>query len=127
MSEPIHETKFDQLPVSVYQTNEALGQAAAAEATEVIGRAIRERGIANVILATGNSQLTFLTALRQEKSIDWSKVNVFHMDEYIGIDPNHPASFPNFMRKHLLAYVKPLTFYPVSGQRKDIETVCSEY
>jgi glucosamine-6-phosphate deaminase len=127
MSQPIHKTKVDQLPVSVYQTNEALGQAAAAEATEVIGRAIRERGTANVILATGNSQLTFLTALRQEKSIDWSKVNVFHMDEYIGIDPNHPASFPNFMRKHLLAYVKPLAFYPVSGQRKDVETVCSEY
>jgi glucosamine-6-phosphate deaminase len=124
---PIHETKIDQLPVSIYPSNEALGEAAAAEAAEVIGRAIRERGSANVILATGNSQLTFLVALRQEKSIDWSKVNVFHMDEYIGIDPNHLASFPNFMRKHLLAYVKPKAFYPVDGQRKDVEAVCSEY
>ena len=124
---PLYETKIDLLPITIYQTNEELGQAAAAEAAEVIGRAIRERGLANVILATGNSQLTFLAALRQESGIDWGKVNVFHMDEYIGIDPNHPASFPNFMRKHLLAYVKPLAFYPVDGQRKDVEAVCSEY
>jgi len=127
MTTAIYETKVEELPVSIYESNEELGQAAAGEATSVIVRAVCERGIANVILATGNSQLTFLVALRNQESIDWSKVNVFHMDEYIGIDPNHPASFPNFMRKHFLAYVHPKAFYPVNGQRKDVETVCSEY
>jgi 6-phosphogluconolactonase/glucosamine-6-phosphate isomerase/deaminase len=49
--------------------------------------AIAARGEANVILATGNSQLAFLRALRVDRSVDWSKVRVFHMDEYVGIDP----------------------------------------
>ena len=124
---PLFETKIEELPVSVYQTNEDLGKAAVEVASDVIQRAIRERGVANVILATGNSMLTFLAALRQNKEIAWRNVNIFHMDEYIGIDPNHPASFPNFLRKHILDYITPQAFYPVEGQRKDIETACSDY
>ena len=124
---PIHETTIDQLPITIYQTNAELGAAAADEASGIITRALRERGEANIILATGNSQLTFLTALRETSGIDWRKVNVFHMDEYIGIDANHPASFPNFLRKHFLAYVKPKNFYPVSAQVGGIEETCAEY
>jgi len=126
-SKPVYETKSEQLLVSVYQTNEELGAAAAVEATDIIQRAIREKNEANVILATGNSQLTFLAALREMRGIDWAKVNVFHMDEYIGIDPNHPASFPNFLRKHLLAYVKPKAFYPVSAEASNVEATIAEY
>jgi glucosamine-6-phosphate deaminase len=124
---PFFETRIEELPVSVYPTNEALGRAAAEVASVVIQRAIRERGSANVILATGNSMLTFLAALRQDKEIAWRSVNIFHMDEYIGIDPNHPASFPNFLRQHILGYITPRAFYPVEGQRKDSETACSDY
>jgi glucosamine-6-phosphate deaminase len=124
---PIHTTQIDQLPITIYLTNEDLGRAAAAEASAVIQRAIRERGVANVILATGNSMLTFLAALRADKQIDWRRVNVFHMDEYIGIDPHHPASFPNFLRRHFLDYVTPKEFFPVNGQRGEVEVTCAEY
>jgi glucosamine-6-phosphate deaminase len=124
---PLFETQIEELPISVYQTNEELGKAAAGAASDVIQRAIHERGAANVILATGNSMLTFLAALRQHQEIVWRKVNIFHMDEYIGIDPNHPASFPNFLHKHFLDYITPQAFYPVEGQRKDIETACGDY
>lgn len=127
MSKPICETTIEQLPISVFRTNEELGVAAAQEASDVIQRAIRERGIANVILATGNSQLSFLEALREDKSVAWQNVNVFHMDEYIGIDPNHLASFPLFLRKHFLAYVNVKAFFPVSGQSKHVETTMAEY
>lgn len=127
MSKPIYETKIEQLPVSVYATNDELGQAAAAEASQVIQQAIRERGVANVILATGNSQLTFLKTLREDKSIAWQKVNVFHMDEYLGIDPNHPASFPFFLRKHFLSFVNVKEFFPISGQSNNIESTIAEY
>lgn len=127
MAKPIYETKIDQLPVSVFESNEALGQFAAAEASQVIQQAIRERGVANVILATGNSQLTFLQNLRADKSIDWQKVIVFHMDEYIGINPNHPASFPLFLYKHFLSHISVKAFYPVSGQSKHLEAVIAEY
>jgi glucosamine-6-phosphate deaminase len=127
MTKPIYEKKVDGLLISVFQTNDDLGKGAAAEASDVIQRAARERGEANIIVATGNSQLSFLTALRQDKNVPWSKVNVFHMDEYIGIDPNHPASFPNFLRKHFLSHVTVKAFYPVSGEVGSVEETCAEY
>jgi len=120
-------TQYDSLRTSIYATNAAMGEAAADEARDVIAAAIRAKGRANVILATGNSQLTFLTALRTLPGIDWKAVNVFHMDEYVGIDPTHPASFPLFLRTHILDAVKPGAFYPVPGQAADPEAACREY
>jgi len=125
--EPIKTAKYDQLPVAVYKSNEELGQAAALDAREIISKAITEEGEANIILATGNSQLTFLRTLRGLEGIDWSKVNVFHMDEYLGIDANHRASFPLFLRQHFLEAVKPRSFHPVPGQPEDVEKACREY
>ena len=122
-----YETKIQDLPISIYRTNREMGQAAAAEAAEVIQRAIQEKGVANIIIATGNSQLTFLAALREMPGVDWPKVNVFHMDEYVGIDPGHPASFPNFLRQHLLDYVKPKAFYPVRAPATVMDAACREY
>src|SRR5512138_3578581 len=112
MIKPIQETRVDELPVSIYENNEQLGQAAAEEAGVIIRDAVASRGLANIIVATANSQLTFLTALRQDKRVPWSQVNVFHMDEYVGLTPEHPASFPLFLQRHLLDYVTPYRFYP---------------
>jgi glucosamine-6-phosphate deaminase len=125
--EPTKTTQYDHLPVAIYWSNQELGQAAAFDAREIINRAIVEKGEANIILATGNSQLTFLAALRKLAGIDWSKVSVFHMDEYLGLDPNHPASFPLFLRRHFLDFVTVKAFYPVSGQRGNEEAICREY
>ncbi len=119
--------QYEKLPVTIYPTNEALGRAAALDAREIIQAAIAERGTANIIIATGNSQLTFLHALRDLDGIDWSKVTVFHMDEYVGIDPNHPASFPLFLRQHIIDAVKPGKFYPVPGQPEDVAQACRDY
>nr|MBC7245362.1 glucosamine-6-phosphate deaminase [Chloroflexota bacterium] len=123
---PLYQTKLQNLPISIFRTNEELGMAAAEEAAGIIQQAIDERQRANIILATGNSQLTFLAALRKEE-IDWSKVNVFHMDEYVGIDPNHPASFPGFLKRHFLDYINVRAFYPIRGQVGYLEAVCKEY
>jgi glucosamine-6-phosphate deaminase len=125
--EPTKTSMYDQLPVSVYASNEDMGLAAALDAREIINRAIAERGEANIILATGNSQLTFLHNLSQLGGIDWSKVSVFHMDEYVAIDPNHKASFPRFLREHIVDAVQPRAFYPVPGQAVDIQRACQEY
>ena len=120
------ETQWDDLKTSIYATNEDLGVAAADEATSIIQDAISERGEANIIVATGNSQLTFLQALRL-RPIGWSHVNVFHMDEYLGLDPRHPASFPQFLKRHLLDYVAPKAFFPVLSHARFPEDVCQEY
>lgn len=119
--------QYEQLPVAIYRSNQDMGRAAAFDAREIITQAIAARGEANVILATGNSQLTFLEALRQLPDIDWSKVSVFHMDEYLGLDPSHPASFPLFLQRHFLDFVTVKAFYPVSGQRGNEEAICREY
>jgi glucosamine-6-phosphate deaminase len=124
---PLKTTQYGQLPVAIYRSNQALGQAAALDAREIIARAIAEKGEANIILATGNSQLTFLEALRTLPGIDWSQVSVFHMDEYLGLDPSHPASFPLFLQRHFLDFVTVKAFYPVSGQPGNEEAICREY
>ena len=122
---PLHEKTFGGLPTRVYSTNDELGQAAATEAAELISKAIGERGEANIIIATGNSQLSFLAALREMEGIRWSVVNMFHMDEYVGIDPDHTASFPLFLRRHIVYKVRPKAFFPVPNS--GIEADCGAY
>src|SRR3990172_15075 len=114
---PIFSTKVESMPVTVYNNNTEVGLAAAADAAEYLKQVLAERGHANVILATGNSQLTFLQTLRATPSIDWSKVNFFHMDEYINLPEGHPASFPLFLQRHFLDHLHPAAgaFYPVPG------------
>jgi glucosamine-6-phosphate deaminase len=122
-------TTIDSLPVSIYASNLQAGQAAAAEAAEFLQQTLQARGRANIILATGNSQLTFLETLRVFPGVDWSKVNIFHMDEYLGLDSSHPASFPRFLRRHFLDYLQPSAgaFFPVPGQHPNPDQACREY
>jgi len=124
---PIRTAVYDLLPVAIYASNDDMGLAAALDAREIINKAIADKAGANIIIATGNSQLTFLHALRDLKGIDWSKVDVFHMDEYVGIDPGHRASFPRFLRHHIIDAVNPRAFYPVPGQAEDLQKACRHY
>ena len=124
---PLKSTQYEQLPVAIYDSNEEMGRAAALDARDIIVQAIAKNGRANIILATGNSQLTFLAALRSLDGIDWPKVNVFHMDEYLGIDSDHPASFPLFLQRHFLDFVNVGAFHPVPNQPDDVERACRDY
>lgn len=119
--------QFDQLPITIYPDRDALGQAAAQDACQILQAAIQQQGVATIILATGNSQLSFLHALRNFSDIDWSKVTIFHMDEYVGIDPHHPASFPLFLRQHIIDAIQPAAFHAVPSQAKDVEQACRDY
>ena len=119
---------YDQLAVSIYQDNETMGQAAAEVAASIIQAAVAERGTANIILATGNSQLTLLHTLRRYGSnLPWEAVNVFHMDEYLNLPPGHNASFPYFLRHHLLNHIPVAAFFPVPGHASDVEAACRGY
>ncbi len=121
---PIKNIQVDSLPVSIYADNLAMGQAAALDARKQILKAISERGEASIILATGNSQLTFLHALKELDGIDWNKVRIFHMDEYLGLAPTHPASIPIFMKEHFIQHVSLRAFHPVPISPDDIEQAC---
>jgi glucosamine-6-phosphate deaminase len=119
--------QVDQLQVTVYQTNSVLGAVAALDASRTIQDAVGRRGTANIILATGNSQLSFLHSLRGRADIDWAKVNIFHLDEYIGLSPIHPASFSRFLKEHLIDDVKPRNFYPIYDGVQNAEQACQAY
>lgn len=94
-----------------------LGQAAGKDAANLIRKAIGESGQANVILATGTSQFETLNQLITEKDIDWSKVVMFHLDEYIGIADTEPASFRKYLKDRFLSKVPQLkASYLVNGE-----------
>ena len=125
--QPLSTTMYDQLEVNIYADNDTLGQATAEIAAGIIRQAVAERGRANVILATGNSQLTFLHTLRSLPDVPWNAVNVFHMDEYLNLLPGHRASFPRFLADHILDHVGVGAFFPVPGHADDVEAACQGY
>jgi glucosamine-6-phosphate deaminase len=84
--------------VKVFKDKKSLSVAAAEQASTALRCAIRDRGRAQIVVATGTSQLAFLDALTQARDIDWQRVEMFHLDEYVGLPITHPASF----RKYLL-------------------------
>lgn len=101
MASAVTERTYDKLRVRIFADQPSLGAAAATEAAAALAQTIKERGEANLMMATGNAGLQFLAALRQDKTVDWTKVNLFHMDEYKGIAATHPASFRLFIHKHI--------------------------
>lgn len=94
-----------------------MGTAAGINAAVSIRKAIREKGSANIILATGTSQFETLNQLLREKDIDWSKVIMFHLDEYIGLPITHPASFRKYLTERFLSQVPRLkAAYLIDGE-----------
>jgi glucosamine-6-phosphate deaminase len=113
--------------VRIYETDEDLGRDAAADAAAAIRAAVEARGHANVMFATGNSQFAFLDALTARTDVDWPAVVGFHMDEYVGIDPDHPASFRRYLRERLVERTHPGAFHYVEGDAADPEHECVRY
>jgi glucosamine-6-phosphate deaminase len=88
--------------IRVFDDNNSLAGAAAAQAAAAIRSAIAFRGRARVVAATGASQFAFLEALTTTPGLDWKRVKLFHLDEYIGLPMNHPASFCKYLQERLI-------------------------
>ena len=88
--------------IKIYEDKASLGQAAAEHAAISLRAAIQERGKARVIAASGASQFEFLDALTAMPNIEWPRVEMFHLDEYIGLPDSHPASFRKYLRERLI-------------------------
>jgi len=107
--------RYGDLSVEIHPDDASLGAAAAHAAAAAIRAAVAEHGDAHVILATGNSQLAFLAALAATPGLPWSAVELFHMDEYVGIAGDHPASFRRFLRERIVDRVAPRAFHEIRG------------
>jgi glucosamine-6-phosphate deaminase len=118
--------RVDDLEVRVFPTDAELGAAAAADAATAIREAVDARGHANVMFASGNSQFAFLEALTKRRDVPWSDVIGFHMDEYVGMDATHPASFARYMLERIIDVVHPARFHCVDGTNDPVRE-CERY
>lgn len=112
------------MKVEVFKTKNDMGKAAAEEAAKILIDAIKEKGEATFMVATGASQFEFLENLTSISSINWSKTTMFHLDEYIGFPENHPASFRKYLKEKLINKVHPGNVYLIKGDAKSSELEC---
>ncbi|MCJ7467477.1 MAG: glucosamine-6-phosphate deaminase [Maribacter sp.] len=118
--------KVDTLQISIYDNPRSMGNAAADFVAQNLNESIWKKGSASLILATGTSQFSFLEALKK-KEIDWQKITVFHLDEYLGISEQHPASFRRYLRERILDEVAPKKIYFLNGDAEDLDKEMNDY
>jgi glucosamine-6-phosphate deaminase len=116
-----------RLRAEVFPSRDMMGLAAARAVAEAIRDLLARDGRAAVIFASAPSQNEFLAALLREPAIDWPRITAFHLDEYIGIAPDHPASFRRFLVDRLFAHVEVAAFHGLDGQAKDLAAECARY
>jgi glucosamine-6-phosphate deaminase len=103
------------MKILISDSKTELGEKAAVTGARLINEAIHEKGAANIIVATGASQFEMLNELIKQ-DIDWTKVTGFHLDEYIGISENHPASFRKYLKERFVEKVSLREFNYVNGE-----------
>jgi glucosamine-6-phosphate deaminase len=109
----------------IFSDKLSLAGAAAREAARILKEAVGTTGQARLVAATGASQLEFLAALTGDKSVDWPRVELFHLDEYIGLPNTHPASFAKYIRERIIIPAGITQYFLLDGTR-DPEEVTAE-
>ena len=103
--------------ILTYVDRAALSRAAATHAARAIRSAITGRGNARIVAATGASQIEFLRALTAVPDVDWGRVELFHLDEYVGLPLSHPASFRRYLLDRLIEPTGMTRFHLLDGER----------
>ena len=116
---PLRCFQAEALAVRVYADLEAVALAAADEARTWLRTTLHQQAEARVIFACAASQVRFLEILTALPGLDWSRVTLFHMDEYRGLNAEHPASFRRFLREHVAARVRPRACHFLAGDAAD--------
>jgi glucosamine-6-phosphate deaminase len=111
--------------VKTYSDRAAMSRAAGRHAGRSLRDIISRQGTARIVAATGASQLTFLETLVAEEGIDWSKVELFHLDEYVALPIDHPASFRKFLLERLITKVGMRRYHLLDGEQ-DPDRVAAE-
>ena len=117
--EPAARFTVDDLRVLVYEDRGQAGKAAAAAVARAIAERQEAAGRANVIFAAAPSQDELLAGLVADGGVDWSRVAGFHMDEYLGLGVDHPASFRRYLQEHLFGLVGLKELHLIPGEQTD--------
>ena len=112
------------MKIEVFKTKEACGVAAADRGADILKQAIRANGRASFIVATGASQFDFIQAMTKKEGIDWRLTTMYHLDEYIGMDADHPASFRRYLKERLVDVVHPGMVHLIKGEADDPDAEC---
>ncbi|RKN80452.1 6-phosphogluconolactonase [Paenibacillus ginsengarvi] len=103
------------MSIHISETPEQLGAAAARQAADIVRGAIAAKGKARIVLSTGASQFQFIQAFIQEE-LDWSRVEMFHLDEYVGLSESHIASFRKYLKERFADLIPLGTAHYVNGE-----------
>jgi len=109
--------------LKVFEDKASLARAAADQAATAVTGAIRDRGKARVIAASAASQFEFLEALTATPGIDWKRVELFHLDEYIGLPMSHPASFCKFLQERLIGKAGITSYHLLNGEENPVRVI----
>ncbi|MCH6258708.1 glucosamine-6-phosphate deaminase [Puniceicoccaceae bacterium K14] len=124
---PVSTISAGQLTASVFFNRQELGKAAALHILKYLKNLQNEQNEIRMVVGSAPSQDEFfenLTSVPESKQIDWSKIIVFHMDEYVGLSANHPQSFRTYQFKHFVNKVQLKDFHPIKGEASDPEKEC---
>ena len=116
------------MKIKIFENAVEIGKEAAQISANFINEAIARKGNARIVLSTGASQFETINALTAT-AIDWSKVEMFHLDEYIGLPESHPASFRKYLKERFLSKVNIKQAFLVDGEddpQKVIDTLSAE-
>lgn len=119
--------KVDKLQVEIHSNRADAGQAAAIQAARILRRALQRQAAARIIVASAPSQNELLAGLGAAERIDWTRVTIFHLDEYVGLSADHPASFRQYQQQSLLRSVTPARFHGIAGESPDPGAECARY
>ena len=119
--------KVDNLDVYVHDTRASMGDQVAYDFANYLRELQKKQDEVNIVFAAAPSQADFLDSLTREDGIDWSKVNVFHMDEYIGISIDEEQSFARFVKGFVADRLNVGKFYALNGKADSIEEECQRY
>lgn len=117
----------DKAWIQVFPSKLAASQAAANKASTILKARILEHGRVRVIVGTGSSQADLINALVHDEQVDWSRVEVFHMDEYVGLPEDHPASFRRWLRTHLADLAHPKVTHYLNADAHDLAVEARRY
>lgn len=122
----MRELKKDKLNVQIFKDRPELGAAASEIVARKINELLADREYINIIFASAPSQNEFLAEIKK-KDIDWSKINAFHMDEYVGLHEDSPAGFGNFLRDRLFNGLNFREVHYMNGNAEDIQEETKRY
>lgn len=122
----IKQMNKEKLDVKIYETRKAMGDAAGREIAETMRKLLAEREEIHMIFAAAPSQNETLAALTAEPGIDWTRVNAYHMDEYVGLSGDSPQSFSSYLREHIFGLVPFKSVNCINGAA-DAEEECARY